>query len=445
MQINQIQNFAQTGLASFRGTVNLKQSFAQNPLINFKGQNKDTVDFKHKKPEILIGSLPDNLAETISDIIKNPNDYKPYGKGGTANVYKIQANNKTYAIKIANDKHNTEMADGAAILEKLPEKMKKGGQKLYAYGKLNGREFLVTNLVHGTSDKPAVSKEQLKSLLMDNILELDKAGIMHNDLWMPNIMVDKNSVNLIDYDYAKMFNPLTSSDNRVPGNISLNSNLFDFEMLGLETYINYLDKTNTGEAKVFFKNYLEVKSEFHKKRAEFLENALKKEKTLTPKDIKRVKNSIEYEKALSAVFKNPDDDIMDLEAKRVQMLYSFNWANKNAHFKKPTDAAQCWMRTVIYAKQYEDSVISLSQTSDDENMQKYLGFQKEYAKFYTDTFAKWGKDTINWLFDVFSSRKPLSDYDKEVYQNGIENPISQLHQGFKQYDDISDLYDIIMK
>lgn len=415
--------------------------------MHFSGNSvlsEDRLELNSKQINIKQGNLTKGLQIKINDIISNPQTNIPIGIGGTAKVYKYEENGNNYAIKIANAEHNTSMTDGVNIMSKLPDSMKEQGQSLIAYGEIKGREFIVTNLVKGSSEIVPKEKKQLQSFLLGNLLELDKAGIMHQDLWMPNIMVDGDNVNLIDYDYAKEYNPLTAKDNRQPEEFVLNSNLFDFEVSGMETYINALRESDPEEVKQFFTNYLEVKSEFHSQHADFIEEQLMSNvKQLSEKDIQRILNNIQYERVMSKVLQNPSAEIINLEAQRIQMLYAFNWSNKNAYFKKPTDSVQCWMRTIIYANKYKNSVNELLNKTTDKNMKEYLTFQSQYADFYTKTFGDWGRSTINWLLDVFTSNKELSDYDKEVYNNGIENPMTQLHQGFKQYADMTDLYQAI--
>lgn len=54
-----------------------------------------------------------------------------------------------------------------------------------------------------------------------SINKLDEAGVIHDDLWAGNILIDKNKVHLIDFDSCFIFNPKTEFKNNNLSNLKL--------------------------------------------------------------------------------------------------------------------------------------------------------------------------------------------------------------------------------
>lgn len=439
--------------------VDIHPNFLQNQnilKINFKPQGvkniniADTISFSGNSIQLQKGNLDGELKQKVTDLVNNSGNYKVDFEGAKGKAYKISADDKNVVIKIAKDKENTGMSEEADILDKLPSSIKKTGQNFIAYGlNKDGYEFLVTNLVEGKNDTVPQNKKQLESLILENFIELDKAGILHDDIGEANILINskKNQANLIDYGYSKEYDIFNGKDKRIPDNLMLNSNLTSFEVGGLGDYLVKLTQNEKPEeARAFFKDYLEVKADYHGKRVEFLKTELIKRNAKTGLDTVKIKDCIHYENTLSKVLKNPSDEIIDLEALRVQLLYSFSLANKQTFFNKPTNAANNWMKTLIYARKYKDTIQKkLNNYQKNDDMKKYLKFQNQYADFYLKTFNDWGGDTIKWMMDIFSNTgKKLITKEQNIFDNGMQNPLSQSNIGV-QYPDTIDIEGSIKK
>jgi len=433
--------------------VNLYPNSAKNLYIaksinNIKKSNinnKDAISFTGNNITIQKGNLSGELREAVINLIENTptsDDENFLGEGAIGKAYKLSMQDKNVVVKVAKKKENTGIEKEASILEKLPHSLQKTGQSLVAYGLTkDGYEFLVTNLVEGKNNTIPENKEQLKSLILGNFLELDKAGILHGDAGEGNILINsnKNEVNLIDYGYAREFGIFNNNDERMPKDLMLNSNILLFEIGGLDDYLVKLsDDKKPGKAHEFFKNYLDIKADYHNERVNYLQEEFKKRQTeFDAKETTRIKNCINYEKVLSKILKNPSDEIIKMEAQRCQLLYSFNMANKNSFFNKPTDTITNWTRTIIYARKYKDTIQSKLNNCTDEDMKKYLEFQNQYADFYLKTFNNWGGGTINHIFNIFSNTNArLSEREKNIFNNGMQNPLTQLNVGLLYSDTI---------
>lgn len=414
--------------------VSLNSNFAKNiyalrPIVNVvksNNSNADSVFFTGNNLRVVSGNLSYEMKEKIEDLIDNPPDSNSenfIGEGGVGKVYKFSLEGKAFAVKIAKKNTHYGMWREADILDELPPAIKKIGQNRIAYGKTKeGYDFLVTNFIRGKSNKIPENKEQLKSLIMDNFLELDKVGILHNDLGEGNILIDseRNKVNLIDYSHAEKVNIFNyDEDDRlydsIEGkNIIIPSNLFLFEVNALGDYLTKLSNDKINHRK-FFKNYLEVKSEYHEQRIKFLEVCYKNKSKINQYEL------IDNEKIIAKMLKNPSDEIIDLEAQRCELLYFFHEASRNSFLKKPISTITSWTKTIVCARKYKEAIKNKLNTCKDGNMKKYLEFRNKYAEFYFRKFYSWGHDTIRWNLSIFSEdTKDLKEKEQIILENGIK-------------------------
>lgn len=432
-------------------------NFQQNtslPKINFqppKFKSADVVSFSGKGIQIQKGTLPRELRHQLTALINNPENNPGcilIGQGAKGKAYRLLTQGMNLVLKIATEKENTGIKAEVDFLETLPPSLQETGQGFVAYGTNNdGYEFMVSKLVEGKANTVPQNKKQLQSLVLGTFFELDKAGILHGDIGEGNILVNpaKDEANLIDYSYGKKFDIFKSTDNRMPPNLILNSNIVLFEMEGIGDYLIRLQNENPKEARAFFKDYLDTKADYHKARVElFKEEFAKRQTELDEQETEKIKSCIAYDEILSKVLKNPSDEVVEMEAQRCQLLHSFQIANKNVFFKRPTEAITNWGRTIMQARQYKDTMQSKSNNCNDKDMKKYLEFQNQYADFYLKTFNNWGRDTINWIFDIFSKPdKSLSGKEQIILANGLQNPLTQAHIE-PVYPDTIDLESLIL-
>lgn len=440
--------------------VGISSDFIQNQgisKINFKPVQfkrinaADTISFSSGRIRVQKGKLEGELKEKVFDLVNNPENYENIciGKGANGKAYKLSVDGRGVVVKIAKKKKDTGIDKEAEILEKLPPSLRETGQGLIAYGlNKDGYEFLVTNFVQGKNRIVPQNKEQIQSILLGNFFELDKAGIIHNDLSENNILIntEKSQANLIDYGRAYGFDIFKTKDERLLDNIMLDGNLMSFETQGIcEYFIRLSQNSKSGEARAFLSNYLDVKADYHGERVKFLNTELAKRASEPDLDIEKIKNCIEYEKTLSKVLKNPSDEMIDLEALRLQMLYYFTSTTLFEH--KPASAVSSWMKTVMYARKYKETIQQkLDGCKENSDMKKYLEFQKQYAEHCFNSFSTWAHGAIIWILDVFSNpNKKLKEEEKTMLQNGIQNPLAPPDNGVEYFPDTMDIVGAIKK
>lgn len=180
-----------------------------------------------------------------------------------------------------------------------------------AYDDEENRYYLLSTKVEGNSANPQTmpwTRNHLKSLF-DGSLKMDKAGVYHGDLNIGNIkLTNDGTVNFLDFQWThKISNYYTFAEKEesiLPDFIYL-ENAQMFEMAAIPYYLR--DINDPTRAKEFFKEYLQEKSDYHKKRYDYITQNFN---NYTADKAKK------FEKAQSVVFKTPSDDVVKIEAKK---------------------------------------------------------------------------------------------------------------------------------
>ncbi len=408
----------------------------KNPFISY--ENTDKISFssnnikvlKYKNIEIV------QKAGKIVESLKN-NEFKLLGNGADGNVYLInnpQIHSEKLIVKVSHttniDKNGNMQRVGvdfnneADILLSLPEHngiQKIKGQKGLLHFSDGERHYLVATFAPGATANPKngifLEKEHLKSII-DSSLELDKAGILHRDLKKENWFVDADkNINIIDYGSGTKFNHTdfqTNSNNHNFYKLIVPTNLKSFEDTGLFPYLQELSEVKTDkEVRNVFTDYLKLKSDFHEKRVEFLSS-------LNSSD-DNMKKAIDYEKLQAKLLKNPSDEIVDLEAQKIQMTYSNEEAYKNeVLFINPLAAVSNKLFSSISANKFLTKVDSLMNRPQSIEMQEYLKSQKEIGEYFLgNKISKWTAGLFDWVMTNVTKKADALQPDLE--KAGIEN------------------------
>ncbi len=335
-----------------------------------------------KKPNTNI-----NLRDLVSNVIQKE---KPLSNAGLKGiVYKFEHKGEPYVAKVA---RSTEHSFGKEkeILEKIPQELE-SSQKLVDYYQLeDGRDVLISTFVDG---KQGIlkSKEQFDNLF-DSLLELDNAGVLHNDLGMGNCVFKDGKVKLIDYGEGALFKIGDDSSELYPHFVS-QTNVINLEQNGIPDCIKQWNKEGL-ETRNLFTDYLQSKGVFFEKRSNALEKIAEENITL--------QSNVEYEKVLSRVLQNPSKEVIENEAHRMDILQTFESADTSVKYHKlPNDAIKNWELTL---EKTQSSIDRTNKHLESEHLsrdeRKYFEHQKQIYEHLQGTFSDWGNGTINWLNDV---------------------------------------------
>lgn len=339
------------------------------------------------------------------DVLNVIRTFEPVSSSGLKGiVYKLDKNGKSYAIKVARG-NEFSFESEAEMLKNNPLD---GSQRLIDYFKdpVTNNDILVSNFVNGSMGV-LESKKDFKSL-MQKLVVLDEAGILHNDLNLGNILFDEDNVNLIDFGEGAFYNVGETYDEMYPSFIS-KTNLVNLEQGGIPDCILRW-KQDGSDVKENFKNYLSAKSEFYNAHAKMLEE----------KCGASAKKIVDYEKNLAAVLANPSDKVVENEARRMDVLYTFEDADTAVNYTKhPKDAIRNWNQAILKAKlmsqKTENEAFSLD-ISDEER--KYFNYQHILANKLVSTYKDWGGSTINWINGIMTKADAkLSEHERALKAN----------------------------
>ncbi|MBQ3641893.1 hypothetical protein II906_08230, partial [bacterium] len=283
----------------------------QNPNIKFKSKIK----------KVISGALTKSIADSVDIFEETHKNAKKLGSGLFATAYVLEPSG--FVIKESLADNHAKAQNGcfyheAKALAMIPPKMKQT-QKLVALAQTEkDNYYLISTFIQGKSvrypERPW-SPHSFQSLF-NVMFALDKEGIYHNDINQGNCLIDNRAeVNIIDYQFAEKFKIDDTRKNdkefKTPY-FMMPSNAQMFEMASLPWYFLSMEKTaKKQEIHDCFKTYLDIKSSYAQKRADYLASlGSNPQKT-------------EYESLQAKFFKNPSEDMINLQAKKLQILYSF--------------------------------------------------------------------------------------------------------------------------
>ena len=199
---------------------------------------------------------------------------------------------------------------------------------MYAFTTPKGVCYLVSKKISGEPIKRVKFNKENLSCIVDALLQLDKPRLENNkygvyinyDMHDENILASENSAGIIDYEYLKfisldesmsVFNKgrhdIRTSD--IPG---CSSNLRTFEIGILYRYLNR-DYISKSEREILFYIYLLLKSEYHQKMSDYLQNEYERSKNEYLKEL-----AIKH-KAHAQMLKNPDKNVINAEYLKMEI------------------------------------------------------------------------------------------------------------------------------
>ncbi len=394
MKINSVNliNFTARNIQNSKKTVNeVPESKTQRNLTANTGYYL-TLSFKanEQAPSVL----------SILNFIETAQPISEAGLKGV--VYKMDSNKGSFAIKVGRSAEN-DFSHEAEILKRVPQKLT--GQKFVDYFKdpKTGKDILVSTFSSGTK---GIMEKKEDFLKLFNILNmLDNAGVLHGDLNMGNLLFDNGKINLIDYGEGSLFNIGDTYEEMYPDFI-VKTNIINLEQNGIPDCIQKWNE-NGVDTKEAFKSYLEAKAEFYSKHKE-----------ITAKTGN--KKAYDYEANLAEILKNPDDDIIENEARRMDILCTFEQSDTALNYTRyPDSAIRNWELTIQKAQTMQDKTATVLEDGNlSPEKKKYFEYQNKIAKIFTETFKNWGGGTISWIKEIAAKpEEELSEHEKTLKDN----------------------------
>ena len=370
-------------------------------------------------------NIQKKIIKELENFTKKQDNAELLGKGITASVYKFKKLQDIVFKKSLKDSNRFD--NEIKNLQHVPNSIK-NVQKFIAqaFDDETGIFYLLSTKMRGKEanwkDNPW-TKKGLRSLF-NTLFQLDKNGIYHGDLHCGNILLDNNGrASLIDFQWTQIINKkrfFENNPNSFMPPFIMNENAQMFEMASIPYYLKFAPDMEKGKS--FFKNYLIEKSKYHEKRSNYLRNLIKD----WPYDYENetILKGINYEDSQSVLFRNPDDDILNLEAKKIQFLSCFRETLGKIDKNNPTrdfiTAASSQLITLSAIKELKkEIVVQKSQNLISDVKKSYLEITDEYANYWYNNIKSW----IDVVFDDSikaaenSGHNPLKKYKPESTTN----------------------------
>lgn len=355
--------------------------------------------FTSKVKSVNYGALSDLYKDKVDKFDDGDRSETKYlGSGLFASVFKFKDSN--YVIKKFNkDVSKSDCYQEARMLEKVGSIS--GSQQLVAEVTTEkGIDYLISTLVKGDDPDPFENPftQQALKTFTNTLFELDKKGIYHNDLNSGNCKVDPETgrIGLLDYQFAMEIDMSSARKEETLQNLTfpectIPANMQMFEMATLATYIK---KLSPSQAEKFFKEYLSVKGEYHSKRYHYYKSL--KAPYLTPENIK-------YERLMSQVLRKPKPEIVDIYAKKLEVMHSFRKAfgitdENTREIKKPNlpNAGPAFLYAAFQATEYLEKADNLIRNSREPNIVELMKIEKKVAEYWQRKLANSAEGCTEW-------------------------------------------------
>lgn len=370
--------------------------------------------FTSKVKKVMYGSVPDELKDKVDEFEETDGkNAEEIGKGLQATAYQFLGTD--WVIKKSNDgkakKINGDFGAEAKSLMMIPKKFKHTQKLIGNVQTEDGNWYLLTTFVDGRPPDGKEVKWTGKSLssLLGSLAELDAARVYHGDVSSRNCLITKgNKVNILDFQYSDKFGIETEDDHRINADkykvpyFIAPSNAQMFEEATFGTYLSELDPD---EAKALYKTYLKEKSLYHKKRAE----EFKKQNART--------EIVEYENLMSKYLENPSDEIIDIQASKLQILMSHrNIVAATDGFLNIVSVIPYYLEAIEKSNELCKKTSRLAANEQDEELKKLYEYENEQALFWrsmmkNEADGRYGKSSaFEWILRN-AAKQPYNDKD----------------------------------
>lgn len=327
------------------------------------------------------------LAKNIKQFIPQKENYGDYiGQGLTAKAYRLKVDPLIVIKESMNFLKGSEnfereadelnFANKCFPNEYLQKFICRYQNENYPYN-----YFLLTEFMDGKSvDRNTRLDESAMNQFFDLLAKLDSKKIYHGDINLGNTFYDKttNKVGLMDFQWAS--HEGNKKETCTPDFI----NVQNVQMLEMAFVGSYLDNLSDEEKMPFLKMYLQQKSTYYKKRYETFGS--------------------DFDKHMATVLENPTDDIIKLEALKIQFLQSFRDAYQYADPNMPDNIKNVRNAPLAFLQVYNDSMNFYKAVSDEANKpdnsvekHEYLKDMAKYGKYWKDNFREWSDGMLELI------------------------------------------------
>ena len=362
--------------------------------------------------------------ETHNFLSSKNNVYKiGEGIGGETFQFKNSSLNNL-VIKTTKKEYNDDYENEYNNLKAIPTE-KIGGQEVVArfYNSSNGKYYLVSTLVPGKTASliNKYSDSHFKSLF-NKMFELDKLGIYHGDLNGKNILLNNSgSVNFIDYQWTQFVSKTNFYDKEKVEKMLLPRSVFPenaqmFEMASLPYYLEALgshsDKIN------FMKQYLRAKSAYHGNRAQHIAKMVPNWYT-SQKYL--IKQSLAEETAKAKIYREPNNDVLKLEAKKIQFLSDYRDAYSHVDANMPSRnivaSSSAYLCAISAVQDFRKSIQKQLSLCFDSNKKLYLASLLEYGNYWYNNLKHYTSDTFDYVMRAIENKPNIEETRHKFYIN----------------------------
>lgn len=411
-----------------------KHQLPQKSQVNFGTSNFENFNNKYS-------SIKTILQREIDDFIQTGDNVRKLGEGIGGETYRF--NNpilENFVIKKNKTGYSENYSKEYNNLSLIPTNIV-GGQEAVARVNNSGEHYLVSTFVPGKSVSKTnrYTDEHLKTLF-SKMFELDKLGIYHGDLNGKNILIAENGiVNFIDYQWTEKVDTINFFDSRKSKQILMPLSEFPenaqmFEMASMPWYMESFDTAS--EKELFLKSYLKTKSNYHEKRYEYIKKITQNWPYQGEKD--RIKEALDSEKAKAAIYKNPDDNILRLEMKKIQFLSDYRNAYSHVDPNIPSRnilaSSSSYLCSLSSVQDFRKEVIRQLAASSNITKSDYLKSMLLYGDYWYNNLTSYTEDTYSYIIRMVQKIKSRNEMPHKFYINDrnprIFPPNSDLLEGF---------------
>lgn len=399
----------------------------------------NNINFTSKVTRVINGSVPEDIKDKV-DLFEETNgkNDKKLGQGLFAEAYLLGGTN--CVIKRSKqgkaEKINGDFSMEATALMNIPKDFSHAQSLIGNVETEDGKYYLLTTFMEGKIPDGEKTKWDGKSLasILSSLAKLDSSRVYHGDVSRCNCLITEDGeVNLLDFQYCEKFGIETEEDHKINAKtykvpfFMAPSNAQMFEESNFATYLSTIDET---KARELFKTYLEEKANYHQKRAEaFEKQGVRYEIT-------------EYDKLMAKYLKHPSDEMINLQARKLQLLLTHRFITSSMDTEKQEDLYNIMSAPVYYlyaieaSNEMSDYAEDLRKETSDPELKKLLKYETDWALFWRSMMkneleGRYGNDSaFEWIL------RNAADSPQNEGDNILPSFIKTSNKPYKQIPDI---------
>ncbi len=400
------------------------------PISESRNSSRNNISFKSVYFEDFnykFQPVRTRLQQEVEKFASSGSNVSELGSGKFGDTYRFKAADlRNYVIKRSKKSYKDDYEQEYRNLVQVPTD-RIGGQagvaRVFNYD--TSEYYLISTMAEGkeVSSFNRYTDRHLKSLF-DKMFELDKVGIYHGDLNGKNILLtNSGDINFIDYQWTQILDNKSDFFSKVKSDkISLPVNHFPenaqmFEMATMPYYIESIGSKK--EKEDFLRMYLKNKAEYHSKRYDYIKQATRRSPYIFGNN---AREAIETELAKSKIYKNPSDNVLRIELKKLQFLSdyrdAFGHVDPNMLDRNILASSSSYLCAISAVQDFRKEVATQMRTCYDSDMNAYLKTQLVYGNYWLNNLEEWSSSTFEYVMRAITKQP---NYDEEVHKFYIED------------------------